>query len=173
MDNTTQWLKQFSLLTAMLAVFCGSASAMTEADKFVGVWRLVAAEFRGADGALAESPFGTEPEGMLMYDSFGNMSVQIARKNRERFGSSDRLGGTADEIKAAFTSYTAYFGRYSVDERERVVTHSVQHSLYPNQAATNLRRFYLFADRKLSLRTPPFQLGGKTVTGVLLWEKFR
>lgn len=171
--NAMQLLKQFSLLTAMLVVFCSSAWAMTEADKFVGVWRLISAEFRGEDGALVESRFGSEPEGMLMYDSFGNMSVQIARKNRERFGSSDRLAGTSDEMKAAFTSYTAYFGRYSVDERERVVTHSVRQSLYPNQAATDLRRFYTFADRKLTLRTPPFQLGGKTVTGVLLWEKFR
>lgn len=172
-----QWLKPFSLLAAIAAAmsaFCSTtAGAMTEADKFVGVWRLVSAEYRGDDGALVESPFGAEPEGMLMYDSFGNMSVQIARKNRERFASSDRLGGTSEEIKSAYESYVAYFGRYSVDERERVVTHSVQQSLFPNQAATDLRRFYNFADRKLTLRTPPFQLGGKTVTGVLLWDKFR
>jgi Lipocalin-like domain len=163
-----------SMLGVVTFALCSAlANAMTEADKFVGVWRLVSAEYRTDDGALIDSPFGSEPDGMLMYDSFGNMSVQISRKNRERFTSSDRLGGTNEEVKAAYSSYTAYFGRYSVDERERVVTHSVQQSLYPNQAATNLRRFYIFADRKLTLRTPPFQLGGKMVTGVLLWDKLR
>ncbi|MEO5863397.1 MAG: lipocalin-like domain-containing protein [Burkholderiales bacterium] len=172
-----QWLKRFfslpAIAAAMLTFCCTTAGAMTEADKFVGAWRLVSAEYRSDDGALIESPFGAEPEGMLMYDSFGNMSVQIAGKNRQRFAASDRLAGTGDEIKSAFESYTAYFGRYSVDEREREVTHSVRQSLFPNHAAAELRRFYNFADRKLTLRTPPFLLGGKTVTGVLLWDKIR
>lgn len=166
-------LKQIILPIVIAMGMCMPVRAMTEADKFVGLWRLVSAEYRSDDGALVESLFGAEPEGLLMYDSFGNMAVQISRKNRERFASSDRLGGTDDEIKSAFASYTAYFGRYSVDERERVVTHIVQQSLYPNLVATNLKRNYNFADRKLSLHTAPFQLRGKTVTGVLLWEKLR
>jgi Lipocalin-like domain len=166
-------LRKIVCYLLIIGGFSVPVHAMTEADKFVGLWRLVSAEYRSDDGALVESPFGTEPEGMLMYDSYGNMAVQIARKNRERFASSDRLGGTDEEIKTAFSSYTAYFGRYSVDERERIVTHNVQQSLYPNQIATPLKRYYTFADRKLNLRTAPFQLRGKTVTGVLLWEKLR
>lgn len=146
---------------------------MTEADKFVGVWRLLSLEYRSDDGVVVESPFGAEPEGTIMYDSLGNMAAQIARKDRPRFGVADRMAGTDDEKKFAFESYIAYFGRYRVDERERTVTHDVQQALFPNWTGSKQVRYYTFADRKLTLRTPPFQYLGKSVTAVLLWDKVR
>ena len=158
------------LLSALISV---PARAMTEADKFVGVWRLLSVEYRTDDGAIVESPFGAEAEGTIMYDSLGNMSAQIARKNRPQFSSADRGAATVEEKKAAFESYVAYFGRYRVDEREGTVTHEVQQALFPNWAGGKQVRYYTFADRKLTLRTPPFQYLGKRVTAVLLWDKIR
>ena len=149
------------------------ARAMTEADKFVGVWRLLSIEYRTDDGALVESPFGAEAEGTIMYDSLGNMSAQIARKDRPRFSAADRSAATVEEKTAAFESYVAYFGRYRVDERDRTVTHEVQQALFPNWAGGKQVRYYTFADRKLTLRTPPFQYLGKSVTAVLSWDKIR
>ena len=158
------------LLSALISV---PARAMTEADKFVGVWRLLSVEYRTDDGAIVESPFGAEAEGTIMYDSLGNMSAQIAHKDRPRFSSADRSAATAAEKKAAFESYVAYFGRYRVDEREGTVTHEVQQALFPNWAGGKQVRYYTFANRKLTLRTPPFQYLGKSVTAVLLWDKIR
>ena len=66
-----------------------------------------------------------------------------------------------------------YFGRYRVDERERTVTYDVQQSLFPNWIGSKQVRYYTIADRKLTLRTPPFQYLGKSVTAVLLWDKIR
>lgn len=108
-----------------------------------------------------------------MYDSLGNMSVQIARKERPRFTSADRMSGSAEEKKTAFESYVAYYGRYRVDERERTVTHEVQQALFPNWSGSKQVRYYIFADRKLTLRTPPFQYLGKSVTAILFWDKIR
>lgn len=68
---------------------------MTESDKFIGAWRLVSAGFQTVDGSVAQSPYGSEPEGILMYDAQG----------------------------------------------------------------------------RLILRTPPMTIGGKSVTGELVWEK--
>jgi Lipocalin-like domain len=165
-------MKKF--VVAFLFTFLSSPLfAMTEADKFVGVWRLVSMEYRTDDGALVESPFGAEPEGTIMYDSLGNMAAQIGRKDRPRFSSSDRMAGSVEEKTAAFESYIAYFGRYRVDERERSVTHDVQQALFPNWAGSKQVRYYTFADRKLTLRTPPFQYLGKNVTAILLWDKIR
>ena len=157
----------------LVALFSAAAGAMTEADKFVGVWRLVSFEYRTDDGAVVESPFGVEPEGTIMYDSLGNMSVQIARKERPRFTSADRMSGSEEEKKTAFESYLAYYGRYGVDERERTVTHEVRQALFPNWSGSKQVRYYIFADRKLTLRTPPFQYLGKSVTAILLWDKIR
>ena len=80
-----------------------------------------------------------------MYDSLGNMAAQISRKDRPRFSSNDRMAGSVEEMKGAFETYVAYFGRYRVDERERSVTHEVQQALFPNWAGSKQVRYYTFA----------------------------
>ena len=149
------------------------AAPMTEAGKFVGAWRLVSAEYRAADGSAVDSPWGPEPKGMLMYDAYGNMSAQLSRKDRARFTGADQLRGTPEEIKGAFETYTAYWGRYEVDERARTVTHLVRQALFPNWADPKQTRRYEFRDGRLILTTPLFRRGGQEVTGVLVWEKVR
>ncbi len=166
-------MKKLMRAGLLWVLFAAPSFAMTEADKFVGVWRLLSIEYRTDDGAIVESPYGSEPDGTIMYDSLGNMAAQIGKKDRTRFSSADRMAGSADEKKAAFESYVAYFGRYRVDERERTVTHDVQQALFPNWIGSKQVRYYTFADRKLTLRTPPFQYLGKSVIAVLLWDKIR
>ena len=165
-------LPHFVLLLAT-ALAGTQAAAMTEAGKFVGAWRLVSAEYRATDGSLVESPWGPEPQGMLMYDAYGSMSAQLSRKDRTRFVGADQLRGAPEEIKAAFESYGAYWGRYEVDERARSVTHHVQAALFPNWIGTKQTRRYEFRDGRLILTTPPIRRGGQEVTGVLVWEKVR
>jgi hypothetical protein len=153
--------------------FCEDVSAMMEADKFVGAWRLVSAEFKLEDGSPAESPYGPEPQGILMYDAQGAMSAQLAQNHRRPFAIADRMAGTPEEIKSAFESYQAYYGRYKVDEKEHVVIHTVTQALLPNWVGTEQRRFYKFKEGRLILRTPPFLVGGKRVVGELVWEKIK
>ncbi len=146
---------------------------MTESDKFIGAWRLVSAGFQTVDGSVAQSPYGSEPEGILMYDAQGSMSAQLANKNRRAFAVPDRMAGTPEEIKAAFESYQAYYGHYKIDEREQMVTHTVTQALLPNWVGTEQRRYYKFKDGRLILRTPPMTIGGQSVTGELVWEKIK
>lgn len=160
-------------VASMLALLSPWANAMMEADKFIGAWRLLSAEFRNADDSLAESPYGSEPLGVLMYDAQGTMCAQISSKDRKPFAVADRKGGTAEEVRAAFETYQAYCGTFKIDEKEHTVTHSVTQALLPNWTGSQQRRFYKFQDGKLILRTPPLTIGGKQVTGVLVWEKIR
>jgi len=157
----------------LTAAICADSHAMMEADKFVGAWRLVSAEFRAEDGSIAQSPYGPEPQGILMYDAQGSMSAQLAHKNRQPFAVPDRMAGTPEELKAAFESYQAYYGRYKVDEREHIVIHTVTQALLPNWVGTEQRRHYQFKDGKLILRTLPITIGGKRLTGELVWEKIK
>jgi len=161
------------LCVCLLAMACADLHAMMEADKFIGAWRLVSAEFRTADGAIAESPYGSEPQGLLIYDALGTMSAQLSQSGRRPFAVADRMAGSAEEIKSAFESYQAYYGRFTVDEREHVVTHTVMQSLLPNWVGTEQRRHYKFKDGRLILRTPPLLIGGRRVTGELVWEKLK
>ncbi len=144
---------------------------MADADKFVGAWRLLSNEFRAADGSPGESPYGSDSEGLLMYDAQGNMSAQLAHKHRAPFAVADRKAGSAEELRAAFETYQAYCGHYRVDEHDHVVTHTVTLALLPNWIGTEQRRHYAFKDGRLILRTPPMTIGGKPMTGELLWEK--
>lgn len=163
------------LLAALAATFLLPLStyAMMEADKFVGAWRLISAEFTNEDGSPAASPYGAEPQGILMYDAQGVMAAQLSQSGRKPFAVADRMKGTPEEVKAAFETYQAYWGRYKVDEREHTVTHLVTGALLPNWVGGEQKRHYTFQDGKLHLRTPPLAIGGKRVTGVLIWEKIK
>jgi hypothetical protein len=144
---------------------------MTDEDKLVGAWRLISTEFRADDGSIGESPYGTDSQGLLMYDAQGNMSAQLAQANRAPFAIADRKAGSNEQLRLAFESYQAYCGSYTVDERERVVTHKVTLSLLPNWVGTEQRRHYEFTDGKLILRTPPMMIGGNSLNGELVWER--
>jgi hypothetical protein len=158
-------------LAAVTAV--SSAQAMSEASRFPGAWRLVSAEYRTMDGTVIDSPWGPEPQGMIMYDAYGNMSAQLGRRDRARLAAGDQLRGTPEEIKAAFESYNAYWGRYEVDEHARTVTHHVQHAMFPNWTGSKQVRYYKLEANKLILTTPPIRRGGRDVVGVLVWERVR
>src|SRR4029079_14652162 len=85
----------FALITSV------EVHAMMEADKFIGAWRLVSTEYHADDGTPAESAYGPEPQGLLIYDAHGSMSAQFAQKGRTPFAIYDRMAGTPDEMKAA------------------------------------------------------------------------
>ena len=155
------------------AIFTANAHAMSDEGRFPGAWRLVSAEYRATDGSIIDSPWGPEPQGMIMYDSYGNMSAQLGRRERARFAGGDQLRGTPEEIKAAFESYNAYWGKYKVDEQARTVTHLVQQAMFPNWTGSKQVRYYKFENNKLILTTPPIRRGGQEVIGVLVWERVR
>ena len=139
-------------------------------DELVGMWNMIGAEFRWADGTGADL-YGPEPAGLLIYGPRGDMAVQIMRAGRSRFASGDFRSGTPEELLAAVAGYMAYFGRYEVDEAARTVTHHIRGSLFPNWIGQDLTRTVELAGTRLTLRTTPFPTAGQAATGVLVWER--
>ena len=125
----------------------GCASGRVPVSRFVGTWRLVRALERQPDGRQA--PFADV--GVLMYDSGGRMAGQLMRRDRPAFSAGDPKRGTAQEMRAAFDGYDAYFGRYRVDTVTHIVTHQVEGGLFPNEVDTTYRRRYRFAGDSLLL----------------------
>ena len=144
-------------------------AAVLLSDLF-GTWRLLSFELRASEGASSQ-PFGSDPRGVLVYDSAGNFSVQLANSGRPEFASGDMQDGTADEIRAAYTGYIAYIGAYDVNETEGYLIHNVDVSLFPNWQGVLQQRFFALSADTLTLTTPPTPFGGRDVTGVLVWER--
>ena len=140
-------------------------------DELVGMWRMAGAEFWWPDGQVADM-YGPAPSGMLIYGAGGDMAVQIMRADRPPFAAGDFRDGSIEELRAAVAGYMAYFGRYTVDEAARTVTHHLRGSLAPNWVGQDLTRVVELDGNRLTLRTAkPIATAGRTTMGVLVWER--
>ena len=138
--------------------------------QFVGTWALVRVERHDADGERLPPPeppaFGAgTPVGFLMYDAHGHMGVVIEQEGRQRAVGARR---TPDEALAAVTSYTSYFGPYTVNAAEGYVTHHVEGSLSPGGAGQDNRRYYELSGDELALKPP---VGSTGVQLRIVWER--
>ncbi len=139
-------------------------------DKLIGTWKLVSANYRRPSGELMDY-MGDQPQGALMYDERGNMSVQLMRRDRPAFAANDRLGGTPQEAKAALEGYLAYFGRYTVDEKNKTVTHHIEGCTFPNWVGVDQKRFFELSGDQLILRTPALTIRGGDAVGEIVWRR--
>ncbi len=139
-------------------------------DALTGYWKLLSWEVRRADGHVTY-PFGPEPRGLLVYGENGLMSAQLGDPRRPNFAANDRALGAPAELKAAFEGYTAYFGRYEVDEAQKAVIHYPDLALFPNYTGSKQVRYIKMAGSRLTLSTSPISYQGQPQVYVLVWEK--
>lgn len=95
----------------------------------LGRWNIISWEQRYDDGRVTH-PLGTALEGFIQYDANGQMICMIGRTDRPNFSTGGQWNASNDEKAAAYSSYLAYAGRYSVNGDW--VTHHVDLSLFPN-----------------------------------------
>ncbi len=117
----------------------------------VGCWQMVEAWDMDDPGKPGKSyPWGNPPLGYWVYDSAGNVSVQISI-NPPLPAVSDSwwtLGRTAEEyMLESFNNYMAYFGTYTVDYDSGTVTANVTTDVLRQYTGTEQPRpFALSAD---------------------------
>ncbi len=141
-----------------------------QASAVVGSWTLVAYTTETADGKRS-FPLGEDAVGLAVYLPNGRVSIQFMKRDRPRFQSGDAWRGTLEEERAAFESYFAYAGTYTLDARRSMVTHHVEISSVPNYAGIDLPRSFTIEGDRLTLRTPPRVLAGQTSTSTLVWQR--
>lgn len=136
-------------------------------NPFVGTWRLISIERRAADGSPVPgvNPVGgVDPSGTVMYDDAGHVSLQIMPSGRLK--TLDILQPlTPDQAKAALFGYIAYFGTYTLDERQRIMHIHFDGSLNPAMVGTDGVRFYEFNGNRMAFRA------GTTTGTRLTWER--
>ena len=173
-------MRRFAMFLLVLVCLASTSAAPHPDDlakKFVGAWRLVSIE-----GNPPGRPFVYDhPTGLIMYDSSGHMCVNIAlRADRKPFApyAQGIVTATTEEKAAAFETYAAYFGTFTIDAQAGTVTHHIENNLVPGRQGTdNVRWFEFQGPDRLWLIPVEDGKGGtlarKDATYKLLWERLK
>ncbi len=162
---------------ACLVVVLRAGEAITQQsptaaqEQFVGTWSLVSIRYVEKDGRAIE-PFGPGARGMLYFDAGGRFATQVMALDRPRFASNNRMIGTAEENKAVSRGVVAYFGTYTVDAAEHIVTLHIEQSSFPNWNGTDQQRTFTFVGDELRY-TAASSTANPAESAELVWRRMR
>ena len=133
--NLQDGLKLAAVACLTLGLSAGETVAQPSSTstqrQFVGTWSLLSIHYVEKDGRKIE-PFGPGAKGMLVFDASGHFATQVMAVDRPPFASNNRMIGTPEENKSVSQKVVAYFGTYTVDESNHVVTLHIEQSSFPN-----------------------------------------
>src|SRR5262245_19872272 len=153
-----------AVLVAGFAVSMGSAFAQS-AKELHGSWTVVSNVTTGSDGKKSE-PFGSDPQGLLIFDSAGHYSLQICSAKRAKFATNNRVQGTPEENKAAVADCNPHWGRYTVGDG--AIVFKIEHAMYPNWEGTEQKRKFWISGDELKYQVPAASTGG---TSEVVWKR--
>jgi hypothetical protein len=143
-------------------------------DDFVGAWKLVSIETIRPNGEVIYPFYGKHPDGLIVYDRSGWMTVQIVSDPAATgpAGSSweAALAAPPAEKAKAFETYYAYFGTWTLDPAAKTVTHHIRQALRPGERGDDaVRHFELDGDR-LILTAKSHEMGEEHERK-LVWQR--
>ena len=168
-----RWSFFFAIFVTALAL--GHAKPLlSPKEQFVGAWRLVSIETIRPSGEVIYPFYGKHPEGLIMYDGSGWMSVQIVSDPPANVPSESSraavLAAPASEKIKAFDNYYAYFGTWTVDETSKTITHHIQQSLIPGERKEDGIRHYVLDGDRLTLTAKTHEMG-EDHERKLVWQR--
>lgn len=117
----------------------------SDAQTIEGRWKLLAAEDLRADGTVVRHPWGRNPVGSIVVDR-GWCYVQIMSSDVPAFIAATPIGGQMSAM--LLSSYIAYSGACTIDEKEGSVTLKVDAAWRPGYVGTEQKRFFrILGDR--------------------------
>jgi len=147
--------------------FHGSPKAPVQ---FVGTWKLISTEEKFNDGSSRPyqdvGPHGT---GYLIYTADGHMCAELTGADRPKWS----VPPTSAQKIAALETFSAYCGRFEVDEANHVMWHYPELALDPNFVDTKQRRPYRFEGNRLifSDKQAPEEDDQTVDWWTIVWEK--
>jgi hypothetical protein len=100
-------------------------------DTLVGTWIQVSIDVVSPDGKRRPL-YGENPKGIVIYTNDGYFSLMQARVDLPKLKSGLPSKATPDEAKAVIAGSIAYFGRYSLDEANNVLSLDIHASTLAN-----------------------------------------
>ena len=134
-------------LITLVGLFLVPAAASAQQPSPEGVWDIVELVNWSAEG-VPSRPFGDDPLGYFVYTPGGNLILHITVNPRLP---SQASPPSVEELAARARSSIAYFGTFSVDQAEGVITHEIVGDLSPNRAGTDQARPYRIEGDELVL----------------------
>ena len=135
----------------------------------VGTWKLVSVTSIDDAGRVNEAVYGPQPSGLLTYTADRRMAVVIAEDPRTPLSLDDKVAAPAEERASAFSTFSAYAGRYTFQGGK--VVHHVEVASMPNWTHRDVVRLVELEGDHLRLRTPRLSRGGTMLTLELVWER--
>ena len=132
----------------------------------MGTWRLKSCGTNA--GGEIRYPYGREPQGYLLYQPDGYMSVAFMTHERRPYAAGDRLRH-ARRAGAGGAGLRSYCGRYTAAADH--VTHHIEVSLFPNWIGEDQTRYFTLTGDRMDLWTPPMRMGGADRTARLVWRR--
>jgi len=148
-------------------------------EQLIGSWRLVSRESRRAGGELEADPgLAATPMGVLIYDKSGHVAAQLSRRDRtvamigEECPAAATIKGTPDTAQTVL-GYDAYFGTYTINERDGIVTHHLEAAIWPGDIGKSVDRFFKISGDRLTISFNTTTKDGVKVTRILVWERMK
>jgi hypothetical protein len=158
-------------IISVLSLFVSHSGAAERAkDQFIGTWTLVSIRYVRPDGAAIE-PFGPNVKGMLVFDGT-RFATQAIAANLPKFASNNRMVGTAQEYEAISHGVVAYFGTYTVNEADPILTLHIERSSFPNWEGTDQQRKFEFVGDELRY-TAASSTANPAEAAQLVWKRAR
>jgi hypothetical protein len=133
-------------------------------SQLIGHWRLVATDtVREGDPPVAT--LGPSPLGTIVYTADGHVQAHLTPVARPR----TRPADAPLEEARLLARYTAYFGRFAVDEVTRTVTHRREGTFVPGER--DIVRTIDLSGNRLVLTTPATSVNARTQYTRIVWER--
>jgi hypothetical protein len=139
-------------------------------DQLAGSWKLSSIHSTRPDGTKYEL-FGPQAKGMIIFDRNGTYSFQIMRALRPSFAAESRMEGSPDENRAAVQGMISHFGKYNIDEVNRLIHFQIEGSSYPNWDGTEQKRYFTILGNQLTWSEPSAVPKSGDLQSDLVWKR--
>ena len=133
------------------ALLFTQSSAASDKDEFIGTWLLVHSQVLNESGIWEVQENSVGMIGSINYSGNGYMSFQSSRPDHSEIPDGRIEDMPIEGLRALFSSYSAYYGTYEIDEENGTVTHNIIASSSPSAAGISTVRTYSFSGSELTL----------------------
>jgi hypothetical protein len=127
----------------------GQGAQSSLQKRFIGTWKLISTEEKLHNGKTRPyTDLGANALGYLMYAEDGHMCATLMKPGRPNWHGDIEDANDSEKVSAA-SGYTSYCGTYKIDEKNHVMLHYPEVSLYPNFIGIEQKRPYHFEGNRL------------------------
>ena len=155
----------FLLAVITVAFSCNSNKTekkLIKAHTLVGTWRLI--EYSDFDTVNNKwiHPYGNQPKGYFTYTSTGIVNINVSAEKPLDI-SVDSMYIKSVTLGKVLDNAFGYFGTYSIDSVNSVVTHHVKGGLEIDYIGTDQYRQFIIKGDTLLIGDPTFKIGKRVL----------